>query len=164
MRHADVAAVAVDSKDRVYLFTRGDAAVLVYEQDGRFVRSWDDAGFTERTHGITIGPDDSVYCVDDADHSVRKFTTDGVPLLTLGSRGRPSDTGYDGTAYATIARSGPPFNRPTNLAIAPDGAVWFTEQAANYVGRFDPRQAAFTTYPLSGAQGRPAAPQGTIDV
>ena len=37
MRHADVAAVAVDSKDRVYLFTRGDAAVLVYEQDGRYL-------------------------------------------------------------------------------------------------------------------------------
>jgi DNA-binding beta-propeller fold protein YncE len=131
LRHADVAAVAVDSTDRVYLFTRGDAAVLVYEQDGRFVRSWDDAGFTERTHGITIGPDDRVYCVDDADHSVRTFTTDGAPLLTLGTRGHPSDTGYDGSAYATIARSGPPFNRPTNLAVAPDGELYVADGYGN---------------------------------
>ena len=126
-----MAAVAVDSQDRVYLFTRGDAAVLVYERDGRFVRSWRDAGFTERTHGITIGPDDSVYCVDDADHSVRAFTTDGAPLLTLGTRGHPSDTGYDGTAYATIARSGPPFNRPTNLAVAPDGELYVADGYGN---------------------------------
>jgi DNA-binding beta-propeller fold protein YncE len=115
----------------VYLFTRRDPAVLVYECDGRFAGSWGEGAFTERTHGITIGPDDSVYCVDDADHSVRKFTTAGAPLLTLGTPGHASDTGYDGAAYATIARSGPPFNRPTNLAVAPTGDLYVTDGYGN---------------------------------
>ena len=103
----------------------------MYERDGRFVRSWGEDAFSERAHGITIGPDGSVYCVDDADHSVRKFTPDGELRMTLGMRGRPSDTGYDGAAYATIARAGPPFNRPTNLAIAPSGDLYVTDGYGN---------------------------------
>jgi DNA-binding beta-propeller fold protein YncE len=115
----------------VYLFTRGEAAVFVYERDGRFVRSWGEDAFSERAHGITIAPDGSAYCVDDADHSVRRFTPDGELQLVLGTRGRPSDTGYDGAAYATIARAGPPFNRPTNLAVAPGGDVYVTDGYGN---------------------------------
>lgn len=130
-RHDDVAAVAVDARDRVFLFTRGEAAVFVYERDGRFIRSWGEGVFSERAHGITVGPDGSVYCVDDADHSVRKFTPDGELVLTLGSRGRPSDTGYDGAAYATIAHAGLPFNRPTNLAVAPNGDLYVTDGYGN---------------------------------
>src|SRR3982074_536421 len=82
-RHEDVAAVAIDSRDRVYLFTRRDPAVLVYERDGRFVGAWGEGLFSARAHGITVAPDGSVWCVDDADHSVRKFTPEGVLLLTL---------------------------------------------------------------------------------
>lgn len=123
--------MAVDSRDRVYLFTRRDPAVLVYERDGRFVRSWGEGLFTERTHGLTIGPDDTVYCVDDAGHSVRTFSTDGDPVLTLGTPGKASDTGYDGAAYASIARAGPPFNRPTNVAVAPTGDLYVTDGYGN---------------------------------
>jgi len=130
-RHEDVAAVAVDSRDRVYLFTRRDPAVLVYDRDGRFIRAWPDGLFSERAHGITVAPDGSVWCVDDADHSVRKFTPEGELLLTLGTRGKPSDTGYDGKALATIARPGPPFNRPTNLAVAPNGDLYVTDGYGN---------------------------------
>src|SRR5947208_2352159 len=79
--HPDVAAVAVDSKDRVFLFCRSDHPVMIYERDGRFVGSWGEGVFTMRTHGITIAPDDSVWCTDDAGHSVRKFTPDGKLLL-----------------------------------------------------------------------------------
>src|SRR5439155_1728756 len=70
--HPDVAAVAVNSRDEVYLFCRAEHPVLVYDRDGRFLRSWGEGRFSLRTHGITIGPDDSVYCVDDGGHSVRK--------------------------------------------------------------------------------------------
>jgi sugar lactone lactonase YvrE len=70
---------------------------------------------------------------------VRKFTPDGKLLLTLGIRGQPSNTGYDGKALATIARSGPPFNRPTNLAIAPTGDLYVTDGYGNArVHQFSP--------------------------
>lgn len=129
--HRDVCGVAVDSRDRVYLITRDDPRVIVYEPDGRFVASWGEGVFTNRTHGITVGPDDSVYCVDDGDHTVRKFTTEGTLLLTIGTPGTPSDTGYDGRSLDTILRGGPPFNRPTNLAVAPNGDLYVSDGYGN---------------------------------
>jgi hypothetical protein len=128
--HRDVAGVAVDSQDRVYLLTRGDHPVIVYERDGSFVGSWGEGQFTLRTHGITVGPDDGVYCVDDGDHTVRKFTTDGKLLLTLGTSGQPSDTGYTGTVDS-ITHGGPPFNRPTNVSIAPSGDLYVSDGYGN---------------------------------
>ena len=47
------------------------------------------------------------------------------------------------------------------MATAPDnqGDIWFTEQAANYIGRFDPRTEKFTTYPLDSENGHGMGPQ-----
>ena len=130
--HPDVAAVAVNSKRRVYLFCRAEHPVLMYERDGRFVGSWGEGMFTMRTHGITIAPDDSVWCTDDAGHSVRKFTPDGKLLLTLGENaGKPSESGYNGSNLTTIVRGAPPFNRPTNLAVARNGDLYVTDGYGN---------------------------------
>jgi len=138
--HPDVAAVAVNSKGRVYLFCRAEHPVLIYERDGRFVGSWGEGMFSMRTHGITIAPDDSVWCTDDAGHSVRKFTPDGKLLLTLGDNaGKPSDSGYDGSNLTTITRGAPPFNRPTNLTVAPNGDLYVSDGYGNArVHRFSP--------------------------
>jgi DNA-binding beta-propeller fold protein YncE len=130
--HPDVAAVAVDSKSQVYLFCRAEHPVMIYEPGGRFVGSWGEGLFSMRTHGITIGPDDSVYCTDDAGHSVRKFRPDGKLLMTLGgNEGKPSDSGYDGANLTTIARGAAPFNRPTNLAVAPNGDLYVSDGYGN---------------------------------
>jgi DNA-binding beta-propeller fold protein YncE len=128
--HRDVAGVAVDSRDRVFLFCRGDHPVLIYDRDGRFLTSWGEGQFTLRTHGITVGPDDSVYCVDDADHTVRKYTPDGRLLMVLGTSGRPSDTGYTAD-NPRVLYGGPPFNRPTNLAVAPNGELFISDGYGN---------------------------------
>jgi sugar lactone lactonase YvrE len=130
--HRDVDGVAVDSRDRVYLLTRGDERVIVYERDGTFVTSWGEGIFTPRTHGIGIGPDGSVYTVDDGDHTVRKFTPDGKQLMVLGTPGVASDTGYDKKKGSTsIVRSGPPFNRPTDVAFAPNGDFYVSDGYGN---------------------------------
>jgi DNA-binding beta-propeller fold protein YncE len=126
----EVAGVATDSRDRVYVFSRGEHPVTVFDREGRFVTSWGEGVF-RRAHGITIGPDDAVYCTDDLDHTVRKFTPDGRLLLTLGSSGRPADTGIDGIDYRTIRRGGPPFHRPTNMALAADGSLYVTDGYGN---------------------------------
>lgn len=69
----DVAGVAVDSKDRVYVFNRGAHPMMVFERDGSFLRSWGE-GLFARAHGVHVGPDDALYCTDDGDHTVRKCT------------------------------------------------------------------------------------------
>jgi DNA-binding beta-propeller fold protein YncE len=126
----EVAGVATDSRDQVYVFSRSDHPVIVFDRDGRFLTSWGEGRFV-RPHGIFIGPDDAVYCTDDLDHTVRKFTPAGELLLTLGTSGQPSDTGIAGLDYRTIQRPGPPFNRPTNVALAPDGSLYVTDGYGN---------------------------------
>jgi DNA-binding beta-propeller fold protein YncE len=130
MRHDDVAGVSVDSRDRVFLITRGDPRVIVYERDGTFVTSWGDGFFTPRTHGLTVAPDDTLYCVDEGRQVVYHTDADGTVLQTIGTPDVASDTGYDGT-HASIARGGPPFNRPTNLAVAPSGDLYVTDGYGN---------------------------------
>jgi DNA-binding beta-propeller fold protein YncE len=130
--HGDVAGVATDSQDRVFVFNRSEHPVIVYEPDGRFVGSWGEGVFT-RPHGITIH-DDIVYCADDTDHTVRAFTLSGTPLWTLGTPNVPSDTGYSPEGRAnlrSIKRGAGPFNRPTRLAVAPSGELYVSDGYGN---------------------------------
>ena len=129
--HGDVAGVATDSRDRVYVFNRSEHPLIVYDRDGRFLGSWGEGVFT-RPHGITITADDTLYLADDTDHTVRKFTTDGRLLQTLGTPNQPSDTGYQvGTDLQTIKRGSGPFNRPTRLSLAPSGELYVSDGYGN---------------------------------
>ena len=127
---SEATAVAIDSKDRVYVFNRGAHPVIVFDRDGTFLNAWGEGLFT-RPHGITIGPDDSIYLTDDMGHTVRKFTTDGRLLMTLGTQGKPSDTGATSVDYRTIRRAAGPFHYPTNLAIAANGDLYITDGYGN---------------------------------
>jgi len=126
----EVVAVATDAQDRAYVFNRGEHPVIVFDRDGNFLRSWGE-GLFARPHGIFIGPDDSVYCTDDLDHTVRKFTPDGKLLLTLGTSGEPSDTGAISVDYRTIQRVGLPFHYPTNVALSPSGEIYVSDGYGN---------------------------------
>jgi DNA-binding beta-propeller fold protein YncE len=126
----EATSVATDSRDRVYIFNRGDHPVMIFDPDGKFISSWGEGLFV-RPHGICIGPDDSVYCTDDTDHTVRKFTTDGKLLLTLGTSGKPSDTGATSMDFRTILHSGPPFHYPCNVALAPSGEIYVCDGYGN---------------------------------
>lgn len=126
----EVAAVAVDSRDRVYVFNRGDHPVMVFDRDGTFLFAWGEGLFL-RPHGIFIGPDDSVFCTDDLGHTIRTYTPEGKLLATLGPSGVASDTGATSMDYRTIVRAGPPYHYPTNLAIAPDGSLYVSDGYGN---------------------------------
>ena len=103
----EAAAVGVDSKDNVYVFNRGEHPVIVFDREGNFLRSWGE-GVYPRAHGVTMGPDDTIYLTDDGDHTMRHCTLDGKVLMTLGISGKPAPF-----------MSGNPFNRCTHLAIDP---------------------------------------------
>ena len=130
--------VACDSRNRVYVFLRGPNPVQVFERDGTPVMSWGQGVFV-RPHGIFIGPDDTVYCTDDFDHTVRAFSTTGELRLTLGTSGKPSDTGATTVDYRNIKQSAGPFNFPTNLAIGPTGDLYVADGYGNArIHRFSP--------------------------
>ena len=122
--------MAVDSSDNVFVFNRGEHPVMVFDREGSFIRSWGEGVFA-RAHGITIGPDDTVYCTDDLDHTVRRFSPDGTLIWKLGTSGQPSDTGATSIDYRTIKHAGPPFYFPTNVALSPEGDVYVADGYGN---------------------------------
>ena len=134
----EVVGVATDSRDRVFVFNRGEHPVIVFDREGKFLRSWGE-GSIVRAHGIHIGPDDAVYLSDDLDHTVCKFTANGKLVQMLGTHGRASDTGCKNSDYRTIQRVAGPFNQPTNLALSPDGSMYITDGYGNArVHKFSP--------------------------
>jgi DNA-binding beta-propeller fold protein YncE len=134
----EVAAVTTDSRDRVFVFSRSPHPVIVFDPDGRFLFAWGE-GIFARPHGIFVAPDDTVYCTDDLDQTVRQFTAEGRLIRTLGTSGQASDTGATSLDYRTIRRAGPPFHYPTNVALAPSGDLYVSDGYGNArVHRFAP--------------------------
>jgi hypothetical protein len=115
----DVAAVAVDHKDQVYVFNRGEHPMIVFDRNGNFLRSWGEGRFP-RAHGLHIGPDETLYCTDDGDHTMRRCTLDGKVLLELGIPGRPAPY-----------MSGTPFHRCTHTALSPKGEIYVADGYGN---------------------------------
>lgn len=115
----EVASVGVNSKDEVYAFTRGEHPMIVFDRDGNFLRSWGE-GLFRNPHGLHIGPDDCLYCTDEGDHTVRKFTPDGKMLLEIGVPGDPAPK-----------MSGRPFHRCTHTALSPRGDIFIADGYGN---------------------------------
>jgi DNA-binding beta-propeller fold protein YncE len=123
----DVASVAVDSMDRVYVFNRGEHPMVVLDREGNFLRSFGE-GLFSRAHGLHIDADDNLYCTDDGDHTVRKCTTDGQVLLTIGVPQKPAPF-----------MSGEPFHRCTHTALSPKGEIYVSDGYGNArVHKFTP--------------------------
>src|SRR5690606_18239623 len=107
-----VAGIAIDEKDRVYLFNRGEHPLIVLDRDGTYLNSWGEGQFTN-PHGISLGPDGAVYLTDTEEHTVRKFTPDGKLLLQIGESRKPAEF-----------MSGKPFCRCTHTALSPSGDIY----------------------------------------
>lgn len=115
----EVAAVGVDRHDNVYVFTRGEHPMLVFDREGNFLRSWGEGQF-KRPHGVHMAPDDTIFLTDDGDHTVRRYTLDGKLLLKLGISGKPAPF-----------MSGEPFHRCTHTALSPEGDIYVSDGYGN---------------------------------
>lgn len=129
MSFGPMSAVAADSQGRIYAFQRKDPPVLVFDREGRYLDSWGDSAIAD-PHGFFIGPDDVVYLTDRDDHVALRFTLDGKPLGVLGNRGQPSDTGCEEDGGRVVRAAGP-FNKPTEMVVAPSGELYVTDGYRN---------------------------------
>jgi hypothetical protein len=125
----EVAGVACDSQDRVYVFNRGAHPMIVFDKDGKFLNAWGEGMFVG-PHGIFIDRHDNLWLADDKDHTVHKFTTDGRKLMTLGESGKAADTGYK-IGASPVKRAAGPFHRVTNVAVLPDGDMYIADGYGN---------------------------------
>ncbi len=139
----DVGGLAIDSQDRVYVLNRSPHPVMVFDRSGNFLGSWGE-GYFQRPHGSRIIQDGTIYCTDDSNHTISQFTPEGKLVKVLGNRDKPSDTGYIQQpdlfkSLATIKRGGPPFNRPTGVALSSSGEIFVSDGYGNArVHRFTP--------------------------
>jgi hypothetical protein len=139
VRLGDVAAIAVDAHDRVYLFTRGDDPMVVLDRDGNPLRTWG-RGLFRHAHGVHFGEDGYLYCTDDGDHTVRKCTPEGRLVLEIGIPGQ-----------ATAFMSGSPFNQCTHTALSPRGEIYVSDGYGNAcVHKFAPDGRLLKSWGRSG--------------
>jgi hypothetical protein len=125
----EVAGVAVDSHDRVYVFCRGDHPLIVFDKEGKFLNAWGENTFT-MPHGIFIDREDRIHLVDCGDHTIRIYTTDGKLLQMIGEPGHSSDTGFK-EFVSPVQHAGGPFNRVANVAVLKDGSMYVADGYGN---------------------------------
>jgi hypothetical protein len=112
-----VSAVACDSKDRVFAFTRSDNPLVVFDREGNYMETWG-KGIINTAHGLFIDKDDNVFCADRGSHCIYKFNPAGKLIMTLGTPG-------------VIGKDGNPFNIPTDMCVAPDGSIYVSDGYGN---------------------------------
>jgi DNA-binding beta-propeller fold protein YncE len=114
--------VAVDSNDNIFVLTRGEHPIWVFDKEGNLLRTFGEGLFSEnRTHGLYIAHDDSLLVADDGLHTIQKFSADGTKLMEIGERNKPK------TKWG-----GEPFNRPTSAAIMPsNGDIYISDGYGN---------------------------------
>lgn len=121
-----IPAVACDSQDRVFVGSRSEHPLTVFDRDGNFLDSWGE-DFLGGAHGLYIDAEDNVYCTVHTDHCVYKFNRHGELVMTLGRPGEPAE------------KDGDPFNKPTDLAIASTGELFVSDGYVNArVHKFSP--------------------------
>ncbi len=121
--------VAVDARGHVFVGLRhdpltqaDDPRIIELDPAGGFVRGWGQ-GLIADTHLFTIAPDGRFLVVDRDMHEVIAASAEGVRLAGLGSRARPLE----------------PFNHPSDVTVAPSGAILVADgYAAHLVHRFGP--------------------------
>jgi DNA-binding beta-propeller fold protein YncE len=139
----DVGGLTVDSQDRVFVFNRSIHPVMILDRDGNFLDSWGE-GYFSRPHGSRFDHSGFLYCSDDVNHTISKFTPDGKLLKVIGQKGKPSDTGYvphDNLmdSLRSIKHGGPPFNRPTGVAFSSTGDFYVSDGYGNArIHKFSP--------------------------
>ena len=121
-----VPGVACDSKDRVFIYSRSEKPLNVYDRDGKHLATWGESVLTPNfAHGIFIDKNDNVFVTDATNHAIYKFSPTGELLLTLGTPGQPG------------TNKGDPFNRPTDIAIASNGDIIVSDgYLNNHVHRY----------------------------
>lgn len=135
-----VTGVGMDSHNHLFVFHRADHSILgrTFDQPisspvvmcfdaktGQLLNSWG-AGTFLIPHGLRVDQQDNVWVTDIQLHQVLKFSHAGKLLMAVGERGVP---GLDGAH----------FNKPTDIAVAPDGSFYVSDGYGNSrVAKFAP--------------------------
>ncbi|MGH9846337.1 MAG: peptidase [Blastocatellia bacterium] len=126
-------AVQVDARNRVYFNTDTEHAIIVFDQDGKFIKSFGKEWKADKegngTHGMQIvkeGGKEFIYLTNLFRHEFAKLTLDGEVVWV---KGYPEKSGVykDNSTF-----------RPTGIAVASNGDFYVTDgYGANYIHHFN---------------------------
>ena len=102
----EVAGISIDHENRVIVFVRGETPVIILSTSGEYIDSFGKGEFTNRAHSVRVDSKNYYWFVDDGNHTVSKYNSNGERLLTIGIPNKPAEL-----------HSGIPFNRCTDIAV-----------------------------------------------
>jgi hypothetical protein len=125
--------VVVDSQNRIYISTDGPESIMVFDQNGKFLRSlgkeWKPDKDGNGTHDMQLhkeGGQEFIYLVSLFRHEFAKISLQGE---TVWVKGYPEQSG--------IYKSKDEF-KPTGMTVAPNGDLYVTDgYGANYVHHYN---------------------------
>jgi DNA-binding beta-propeller fold protein YncE len=135
--------IAVDADGNVYVGDRGNGRIVVFDREGREVRSWGRAAPQGAQAGpdelvdvsdVAVGPGGTVYVMDLGANRLQLFDREGRPKLTL-----PAD----------IVQT----SAPNGITVSPDGRVYIASSGQSRVLRFEPVHGLTDTERARAAQG-----------
>jgi NHL repeat-containing protein len=123
-----VPAVALDSKNNLWVFQRADPGkpqLFKFDAGQKLILQVgpDVIGYQDKAHGMAVDGDDNVWITAANSATVMKLSPDGKLLLTLGQRGRRGD--WDEAKGQRLLW------QPVMVAFAPNGDVYIGEGHAN---------------------------------
>jgi DNA-binding beta-propeller fold protein YncE len=167
LRYGNTHGVCQDRQGRIYVHhTVHDSSerhdtMVVFDEKGRFVKSWGKE-FRGGAHGLHIqreGSTEYLYLCDTKRNIVVKTTLNGEEVWTIGY---PEES----DAYKPGADGKRQKWSPTNLAIAPNGAVYVADgYGSSYIVQYDRDGKYIRTFGGKGSEaGRLDCPHGiTVD-
>jgi DNA-binding beta-propeller fold protein YncE len=123
-----VPAVALDSKNNLWVFQRADEGkpqLFKFDQNYKLILQVGPGvlGYQAKAHGMAVDAEDNVWITAAGTATVTKISPEGKVLLTLGERGRRGD--WDEAKGQRLLWE------PVMVAFAPNGDVYIGEGHAN---------------------------------
>ena len=123
-----VPAVALDSKNNLWVFQRADTGkpqLFKFDPTHKLILQVgpDVIGYQDKAHGMAVDADDNVWITAANSATVMKISPEGQLLLTIGQRGRRGD--WDETKGQRLLW------QPVMVAFARNGDVYIGEGHAN---------------------------------
>ena len=120
--------------------------------DGDFVQATQTA--LNRPLSVAVARNGDLYIADTLNHRVRVITQATGLIHTIAGDGQPGESGAIGDGGPATAAH---LNRPTDVALAPNGDVYIADMGHNRIRVVDARTGVITT--VAGG-GRPARSRG----
>ena len=154
----DVLGLCCDAEDNLYATNSHlDYPICIFSPEGDFIRAIGQ-GLFDRPHSVFVTPDNTLLVADSGPHlhAIREIDMDGKLVRNYGNPFQPSNSGFDANAFInakisgeippdapysigaefalqtkTIKRVAPPFNKPCNMVIAPNGEMFAADGYGN---------------------------------